>query len=97
MPPIHPAIVHYPIALVSLSVIADLLGSFGGNESLQTVGWWSLLGAAIGAALALIAGLFDMNRLILTCFWGEERQVKSNPRSSRTLRPWSRARSESES
>ena len=62
MPPIHPAIVHYPIALVTLSVIADLLGYICGSESLQTVGWWALIGAAIGAALALVAGLFDMNR-----------------------------------
>ena len=62
MPPIHPAIVHYPIALVTLSVIADLLGYISGNESLPTAGWWALIGAAIGAAFALVAGLFDMNR-----------------------------------
>ncbi len=29
---------------------------------MQTVGWWALLSAAIGATLALIAGLFDMYR-----------------------------------
>lgn len=62
MPPIHPALVHYPIALVTLAVIADLLGYSSGNESLKTVGWWALIGAAVGAALALVAGVFDMNR-----------------------------------
>ena len=62
MPPIHPAIVHYPIALVTLSVIADVLGYLRSSESLHAVGWWALLGTAIGAALALVAGLFDMNR-----------------------------------
>lgn len=62
MPPIHPALVHYPIALVTLSVLADVIGFIGGNQSLQNAGWWALLGAAIGAALTLIAGLFDMTR-----------------------------------
>ena len=62
MPPIHPAIVHYPIALITLSVLADLFGYISGSESLQTVGWWALIGAAIAAALALVAGLFDMSR-----------------------------------
>ena len=45
MPPIHPAIVHYPIALVMLSVIADLIGYIRGSESLQMVGCWALIGA----------------------------------------------------
>lgn len=62
MPPVHPAIVHFPIALVSLSVLADLFGFVYASASLQSAGWWSLLGAAIGAALAIVAGLFDMSR-----------------------------------
>lgn len=62
MPPIHPALVHYPIALVTLSVVADVIGFIVGSQSLQNAGWWALLGAAIGAALTLIAGLFDMSR-----------------------------------
>lgn len=62
MPPIHPAIVHYPIALVTLSVIADLLGYLFKTEALKVVGWWALIAAAIGAAFALVAGLFDMTR-----------------------------------
>lgn len=62
MPPVHPAIVHYPIALVTLSVVADLFGFIFESPSLEHAGWWALLGAAIGAAAALIAGLFDMHR-----------------------------------
>lgn len=62
MPPIHPALVHYPIALVTLSVLADLIGFVVGNQSLQSAGWWALLGAAISAVLTVIAGLFDMTR-----------------------------------
>ena len=62
MPPVHPAVVHYPIALMTLSVIADLLGYFSNNPTLQATGTWALLGAGIGAAVAIIAGLFDMKR-----------------------------------
>lgn len=62
MPPIHPAIVHYPIALMTLSVIADLLGYLSESPSLLAAGTWALFGAGIGAAIAIVAGLIDMNR-----------------------------------
>ena len=62
MPPVHPAIVHYPIALITLSVIADLLGYFSDNPTLQATGTWALFGAGLGAAAAIITGLFDMKR-----------------------------------
>ena len=62
MPPVHPAIVHYPIALITLSVVADLFGFTFGSQSLQNAGWWALLGAAFGAAMTIVTGLFDMNR-----------------------------------
>lgn len=62
MPPVHPALVHFPVALVTLSVVADLLGYISGSDSLLGTGWWALAGAAVGAALAVPAGLFDMHR-----------------------------------
>lgn len=62
MPPAHPALVHFPIALVTLSVVADALGFVGERSSLHAAGWWALVGAALSAALAIPAGLFDMNR-----------------------------------
>lgn len=62
MPPVHPAIVHFPIALLVLSVFADLFGYIYTSDSLRGAGWWSLAGAAIGGALAVVAGLYDMNR-----------------------------------
>ena len=62
MPPIHPAIVHFPIALVTLSFMADLFGLLADSTTLRAAGFWALIGAAAGGALALVAGLFDMNR-----------------------------------
>jgi uncharacterized membrane protein len=57
--PIHPAVVHFPIALWTVAVGADLAGWATGQSK-----WWSLgqLGLALGAAaglLAMIAGAFD--------------------------------------
>lgn len=62
MPPIHPAIVHFPIALLVLSVIADFFGYIYQSDSLKGAGWWSLLGAAVGGVLAVAAGYYDMKR-----------------------------------
>lgn len=54
---VHPAVVHLPIALVVFSVIADLLGYLSGNPALSVTGFWSTLGAAVGAALTRRTGV----------------------------------------
>ncbi len=48
MKPVHPILVHFPIALLSLSVAANLTGYFADVASLRDTGWWALLGAALG-------------------------------------------------
>ena len=62
MKPIHPIFVHFPIALLALSVAADFAAFFADVESLRSTGWWSLLGAAIGGIFTALAGLYDMRR-----------------------------------
>src|SRR2546428_10733437 len=62
MKPVHPLVVHFPIALLALSVTADLLAFFARIESLRSTGWWALMGAAVGGVLTVLAGLFDMQR-----------------------------------
>lgn len=62
MPPIHPALVHFPIALTVVSVAADSWAGVGGPASLGPVGQWSIAVAAGGAVLAAIAGYWDMKR-----------------------------------
>lgn len=58
--PIHPAFVHFPIALLALSVTADVVGTLRRAPAAHVVGYWSLLGATAGANAAVIAGLYDM-------------------------------------
>ncbi len=65
MKPLHPILVHFPIALLSLSV-ADLIGSVADVISLRNTGWWALCAAALGGLAAAAAGLYDMRRATLS-------------------------------
>jgi len=64
--PIHPAVVHLPIAFVLLSAGADLCARLVKSETrraaFRAVGFWSLLAALGGGALAIAAGYLDLNR-----------------------------------
>lgn len=53
---------HFPIALLSLSVAADLVAFFSNSASLRDTGWWALLGAAVGGVVTAAAGFYDMRR-----------------------------------
>ena len=68
--PVHPALVHLPIAFVLLSVAADLTARLTKSEprraAFRTVGFWSLIAGLIGGALTIAAGYLDMNRAALT-------------------------------
>lgn len=67
--PIHPALVHLPIAFVLLSVAADLCARLFKSEprraAFRTVGFWSLAAGLVGTALAIAAGYWDMDRAAL--------------------------------
>lgn len=62
MKPVHPIVVHFPIALLTFSVIADFAGIFTHSSTLHYAGWWTLFGAAIMGVFTVAAGLFDMQR-----------------------------------
>src|SRR5438874_290261 len=64
IPPLHPALVHLPIAFVILSVLADLSARLTKWEPrravLRTIGFWSLVAALAGGVLTIAAGYWDM-------------------------------------
>lgn len=60
MPPLHPALVHFPIALTVTSVAADSLANALALPDLAGVGHWTILFAAAGALAAAAAGQRDM-------------------------------------
>jgi uncharacterized membrane protein len=65
MPPLHPALVHFPIALVVFSFVTDLLGRLLNKPSLRAAGFWSLIGALVTGAVAAAAGYYDFSRAAL--------------------------------
>ena len=65
MKPVHPILVHFPIALLVLSVATDLIAFFTNVESLRSTAWWALVGAASGGVVTVAAGVFDMRRATL--------------------------------
>lgn len=63
--PIHPILVHFPIALIFISVGADVSSFLFAQQALRQVAAWTLLAAAAGAAAAVLAGMRDMHRMPL--------------------------------
>jgi len=68
--PVHPALVHLPIAFILLSVAADLAARLTKSEprraAFRSVGFWSLIAALVGGVLTIAAGYLDMNRAMLS-------------------------------
>lgn len=54
---IHPSLVHFPIALLPTSLIADSLGRLTGNRGLLEVGKRTM---PVAAASAVVAGIFGL-------------------------------------
>ena len=63
--PVHPMLVHFPIALLLTSLLADAAYFFTAFEALRHAGWWMLAAASAGGLLAVMAGIFDMRRASL--------------------------------
>src|SRR5574338_791348 len=54
---VHPSLVHFPIALLPVSIGADVVGRATGNRGLFETARHTMEIAAVGAALAGISGL----------------------------------------
>jgi uncharacterized membrane protein len=57
MPPLHPLIVHFPIALLTAALLADAGARLFKTSGLSRAGWWSQLVGTIGLAAAVGSGL----------------------------------------
>lgn len=62
MGPLHPILVHFPIALFTVAFAADAIGRLRAGTVASTLGFWCLLLAAIGATAAVVTGTADMFR-----------------------------------
>ena len=56
---IHPIIVHFPIALLSGFLVAEILGLLSGSKDLRTAAKWMLYFGTLGALVAASVGLLS--------------------------------------
>ncbi|MBN2581638.1 MAG: DUF2231 domain-containing protein [Planctomycetes bacterium] len=56
LPNVHPAVVHFPIALLLVAAVLDLVAIFARRESLARCGGLLLVLAAAGGLVALLTG-----------------------------------------
>jgi uncharacterized membrane protein len=59
----HPAIVHYPIALISIAALFGMISLFKKKEFFKEVAFWNLLLGVIGAIAAVLTGLIEEQTL----------------------------------
>lgn len=55
--PIHPVVVHFPIALLMAGVLLELIGWIGRRESAKQAAVWVLVLGALGGLAAIGSGL----------------------------------------
>ncbi len=56
IPPLHPILVHFPLALLPLTFACDVLGRITGRPSFSHTAWWALLFATLATPLTAISG-----------------------------------------
>jgi uncharacterized membrane protein len=61
---VHPAIVHFPIALLPVALGADLLGRLTGSETLKDIGRIAMPLTAAGAAASALSGLIAQEEVV---------------------------------
>jgi uncharacterized membrane protein len=57
MIPLHPAVVHYPIGLLSAALLFYVLYAWTGREAFRTAGWYGHGLGLLGAVAAIVSGI----------------------------------------
>jgi uncharacterized membrane protein len=58
---LHPAVVHFPIALTVISVASDTAGALLGYSDLNVVGAWTLAFAGLIGSFTVAAGYWGFS------------------------------------
>jgi uncharacterized membrane protein len=57
--PIHPMLIVFPLGLLAIAVLFDILRIFTGNEALAEVAFWNIAAGVIGGLVAALFGFID--------------------------------------
>ena len=61
---LHPAIVHFPVALISIAALFAVISLFRKNDFFKVATFWNLLFGVIGAMAAVFTGLIEEQNLL---------------------------------
>lgn len=64
MTKLHPAIVHFPIALISIAAVFAVISLFNKKNVFKELAFWNLLIGGLGAMAAVITGLMELKTLV---------------------------------
>ena len=62
MAPLHPFLVHFPIALLTVGFFADILAWQRKTAAAEKVGWWNMVTGTAGLLFAVFSGLVSKDR-----------------------------------
>ena len=65
MPPLHPILVHFPIGIILLSFIVELIARVTKRGEISRLAWWTQLAGGIALAGALGSGLISVRSLAI--------------------------------
>ena len=65
MPNLHPFLNHFPIALLSLSIVCECAGILLKRDEFSRVGWWTQLAGTIGLAAAAGTGILAGQSVVI--------------------------------
>ena len=65
MPPLHPDFVHFPIALITVSWVAEILAAILRRPALRSFAWVCLVLGFLGVIATATTGFIDMDRASL--------------------------------
>jgi len=54
---VHPFIVHFPIAFLTMALAFEIAARFTANDGLSQVGWWLQVVGTLGVILAALSGV----------------------------------------
>jgi len=57
MPNLHPFLTHFPVALLSFSILCECAALMLTRDEFSRVGWWTQLAGTIGLAAAAVTGM----------------------------------------
>ncbi len=66
MPNLHPLFVHFPVALLLLALVLEVIALLWRKSELSRAAWWNQIAGTIGLAFAVASGLYAEATVHLT-------------------------------